>query len=114
MRWRPAVLSGCWPLGSQWPDERIQQCRNGCDAKPGAKTVFAWIGGEGEIAAAILAAGPSGPALRAVQNRSRRFCRTRLSTLWVRIRRVGIATCGPGAKTVFVAIGGEGGIRTHG
>ena len=37
-------------------------------------------------AAAILAAGPSGPALRAVQSRSRRFCRTRLSHgTWARI-----------------------------
>ena len=34
-------------------------------------------GGEGGIAAAVLAAGPSGPTLRVVQNRSRRFCRTR-------------------------------------
>ena len=42
---------------------------------PGDKAI---TGGERGIAAAIVAAAPSGPTLRVVQNRSRRFCRTRL------------------------------------
>ena len=43
----------------------------------GARPFGGAHGGEGGIAAAVLAAGPSGPTLRVVQNRSRRFCRTR-------------------------------------
>jgi Repeat of Unknown Function (DUF347) len=66
-------------------------------------------GGEGGIAAAILAAGPSGPTLRVVQNRSRRFCRTR----WFRPHTRSTRIQKGAADDPFLNSGGEGGIRTH-
>src|SRR5262249_24105883 len=70
-------------------------------------------GGEGGIAAAIVAAGPSGPALRAVQNRSRRFCRTRRCLLFVCSNPATTRTLLSQIVSRVGVTGGEGGIRTH-
>src|SRR5215472_6516826 len=79
-----------------------------CSAAPARKYADGArpFGGEGGIAAAVLAAGPSGPTLRVVQNRARRFCRTRRVRPHIRSTRIQKGA----ADDRFLNSGGEGGI----